>query len=95
MLVFYYCRLPAPWHSRTRGSHALEWITPWPTEPVRFTGVTDVVIPAVHSWPDHDAAKVANRPIVRHGVTMRPGEPGFGLVTADATIQGAPGYLWP
>ena len=26
----------------------------WPTEPVRVTGVTDVVIPAVRSWPDHD-----------------------------------------
>ena len=34
----------------------------WLTEPVRFTGVTDVVIPASRSWPDHDAAKVALDP---------------------------------
>ena len=63
---------------------------PWPTEPVRFTGVTDVVIPAMRSWPDHDAAKVATRPIVRHGVTMRPGEPGFGLLLAGKTVADVP-----
>ena len=72
--------MSAPWHSRTRGSHALEWITSWPTEPVRVTGVTDVVIPAMRSWPDHDAAKVVTRPIVRHGVTMRQPRGCFGLV---------------
>ena len=86
--------MSAPWHSRTRGSHALEWITPWPTEPVRFTGVTDVVIPAMRSWPDHMLRRwySTHRQAWRHHATRRTG---FRVVTADATIQEAPGYPWP
>jgi len=70
-----------------RGTHALEWITPWPTEPVRVTGVTDVVIPAMRSWPGHDAAKVVTRPIVRHGVTMRQPHGCFGLLFGLSVLR--------
>ena len=86
--------MPASWHSQTRGSHALEWITSWPTEPVRVTGVTDVVIPASRSWPGHMLRRWLLDPSsgMASPCDSLTAVSGF---TADATIQGAPGYLWP
>lgn len=48
------------------GNYLADW-------PARFTGVTDVITPAIRSWPEYDSAQVVTRPIVRHGVTMRHG----------------------